>query len=75
MASKSGGVESIVNDTNGILVEKGSAEEIYRGLIEMYHSYKNYDSEKISDYANKKFAVDSISKKYMEIYKKVLSEI
>lgn len=75
VASKSGGVESIVNDTNGILVEKGSTEEIYRGLIEMYHSYKNYDSEKISDYANKKFAVDSISKKYMEIYKKVLSEI
>ena len=72
VATKSGGVESIVNKNNGILVEKGSVDEIYRGLVEMYHAYEKYDPEEISEYANEKFAVDSISRRYMAIYREIL---
>lgn len=69
VATKSGGVESIVTDENGILVEKGSTDELYRGLTAMYQMYENYNPQDISDYANQKFSLDSISRKYMEIYK------
>lgn len=74
VASKSGGVESIVNKDNGILVEKGSTDEIYKGLVQMYHSYKQYNPQLISEVANDKFAVDSICRKYMDIYKKILEK-
>lgn len=74
VASKSGGVESIVNADNGILVEKGSTDEIYNGLVKMYHSFKQYNSQLISEQANEKFAVDSISKRYMEVYRGILKK-
>lgn len=72
VATKSGGVESIVNKDNGILVEKGSEEEVYRGLVEMYHRYEEYNPEIIAKQARERFSVDSISKKYMEIYKDII---
>lgn len=72
VASKSGGVESIVNAENGILVEKGSVDAIYEGLAEMYHKYNNYDTEQISKYAQEHFSINAISDKYMKVYKKIL---
>ena len=74
VASKSGGVESIVNKDNGILVEKGSIDEIYDGLVKMYYMYEQYNPQEISTYANNKFAVDSISKRYMKIYSQILDK-
>ena len=74
VATKSGGVESIVTDENGILVEKGSADELYRGLTTMYQIYENYNPQEISDYANQKFSMDGISRKYVEIYKEIVED-
>lgn len=72
VASKSGGVEAIINSENGILVEKGSMQAIYDGMIQMYDKYKEYDAVKISEQANRKFEIEGISRKYIQIYKKVL---
>ena len=71
VATKSGGVESIVNTDNGILVEKWNTESLYAGLTWMYEHYDNYDAWKISNDACKKFAIDTISRQYMDIYRKV----
>lgn len=72
VATKSGGVESIVNADNGILVEKGSVESIYTGLEWMCEHYRQYDAWKMSMEARKKFALDTISRKYMDVYKEAL---
>ena len=72
VATKSGGVESIVNDENGILVEKGSEEAIYHGMMEMCKKYQQYDPEVISRNAREKFSIEIISKKYMEIYESIV---
>lgn len=74
VATKSGGVESIVNTDNGILVEKGSTESLYAGLVWMYDHYDQFDSWKIANDAHSKFAVDTISRKYMDIYREVLGK-
>jgi len=74
VASKSGGVESIVNPQNGILVETGSTEAIYNGMKLMYGKYMAYDSKKIAEEAKGKFAISKVSKKYIEIYEKVLDQ-
>lgn len=74
VATKSGGVESIVNSNNGILVEKGSVQSIYEGLTWMCEHYQQYDAWNISEQAQKKFAIESISQKYIDIYKDILGE-
>ena len=72
VASRSGGVESIVTLKNGILVDKDSEDAIYRGLVEMYEKYKQYDGVQISKEAREKFGMTAISMKYLEIYKEAI---
>lgn len=72
VASRSGGVESIVNADNGILVDKGSMESIYAGMLWMCEHYQNYDAWEISKDAREKFTIDTISRKYMDVYREVL---
>ena len=36
--------------------------------------YEQYNPQEISTYANNKFAVDSISKRYMKIYSQILDK-
>ncbi len=72
VATRSGGVESIVNQDNGILIEKGSTESLYKGMTWMYEHYGQYDARKISEESRNKFALDTISQKYMKIYEEIL---
>lgn len=74
VATKSGGVESIVNTGNGILVEKGSTESLYTGMTWMYDHYKEYDADEISQDVRKRFSMDTISRQYMEVYEEVLQK-
>lgn len=74
VATRSGGVESIINADNGILVEKGNVQSIYEGMVWMYNHYQQYDAWKISKEAQKKFSIETISKKYMDIYKEILEK-
>lgn len=74
VATRSGGVESIINPDNGILVEKGSTESIYKGMEWMYGHYMEYNAWKISEEAQRKFSIDAVSRKYMAIYEKVLKK-
>lgn len=73
VASRSGGVESIVTPKNGILVDKGSEDAIYNGLVEMYHKYKQYDCIEISKEARGRFGITAISHKYFDIYRKIIN--
>lgn len=72
VATRSGGVESIVNTDNGILVDNGSMESLYIGLTWMYEHYKEYDADKISQDARKRFSMDTISRQYIKVYEAVL---
>lgn len=73
VVTRCGGLESIVDNDTGILVEKGSEEELYKGIRKMLAEYKNFCPEKLMNIANKKYSVDSICMKYMEIYRNILN--
>lgn len=72
VATKSGGVESIINQKNGILIDKGSCDAIYEGIIKMYQTYSEYHADIIEQDACDRFSIDHISKTYMEIYKNII---
>lgn len=74
VATRCGGIESIINADTGILVGTKSEDELYRGIKQMIGTYHNFSEEELRDYALKKFGVDNISRKYMKVYEKILSK-
>ena len=74
VATRCGGPESIVIPQSGILVDKGNEEALYKGVLEMLDNYMKYSCEGIRKYAEEKFSLDTISKKYLKIYQSILKE-
>ena len=72
VATKSGGTESIINEDNGLLVEKESTESLYEGIKKMCEIYDRYDSRLISKEAHDKFSIEVITNKYLEIYNDII---
>ena len=68
LGTKCGGPESIINKSNGILIEKENPEELKAAIIEMINNYDTYDSKQISKNAIEKYSVDKISEIYYNIY-------
>ena len=71
VSTKSGGPESFVSQATGILVEKEDEEALYRGIREMMAHFREYRSDAIRAYAVKKFDMEKISRKYLDIYRSV----
>ncbi len=68
VATRCGGPESIVNEENGVLVEKNSEDALYEGIKSMCAGHEKYSRDAIQRYAREKFSVDSIARQYMVIY-------
>jgi glycosyltransferase involved in cell wall biosynthesis len=67
-----GGPEEFVNEQCGIVLKNNHPEEIAKGIKELMLSYSSFDPEKISNYAKNLFNRESITKKFDEVYDKVL---
>lgn len=74
VATTCGGPESIVNDNNGILVKKNDEDALYEGMKKMCGSYGDYSRKKIREYAIEHFSMDTVSRQYMELYRKIRKE-
>lgn len=68
VVTNSGGASSLVTEDTAIVVDKGSTESLVKGIMDMTVRYKEYDSEKIKKYALDNFGMDSVCKKYMNLY-------
>lgn len=72
LATKSGGAQSIVNEKNGLLIEKDNEEALYNGMLYMMQNYQNYSAEQLADNAEENFEINRISKKYLDIYMQII---
>lgn len=72
IATKCGGPESIINSDVGILVEKGSIDQLSEAMIEVYENYENYNSQKIREYCKENFSEKAVINQLNTIYKSVL---
>lgn len=72
LATRSGGVSSLIREETGIIVEAGNIESLADGMIKMIKIYKKFDTEKIKKYAEDNFLIDNITKKYMKIFERIL---
>lgn len=74
LATKSGGVSSMITKETGIIIDKGSIKSLVDGIIRMIQIYKEFDVEKIKKYAESKFDINHITKQYMEVFEEILQK-
>ena len=75
LVTKSGGANSLCNERAAYIIDKGSSEQIYDGLIYMINNFENFDYEYIKQYANEKFGSNAIIKKYIDIYNSIMNSL
>ncbi len=73
LVTKSGGANSLVTEDTAIVVDKGSTKALADGLEEMIRRYRDFDTEKIKEYAESKFEISHISRQYMQIFRELVS--
>lgn len=68
LVTKSGGANSLVTEDTAIVVDKGSVQALANGLEEMIQKYRDFDVDKIRNYAHNKFEISHISEQYIQIF-------
>ncbi len=66
VASKSGGPEELISESNGIIVQNGNIDELVSGILKI--SSSKFDRKKISCEAKMKYSFDTFKNNYNEFY-------
>jgi glycosyltransferase involved in cell wall biosynthesis len=74
IATNSGGAESIVNSTNGIIVQSGNSHELAEAMVKIYSGYLKYEQEPIRRQAVTLFGTTGIIQQYHRIIMDILNE-
>ena len=72
VSTKCVGPEEIINDTNGLLVEKENVKSLSKGLVYMYKNINNYNSKQIRENCVNLYGEKSFILQINKAYKKVL---
>ncbi len=74
LGTNSGGVDSLVPEQAGHIVQKANAQALVDGILYMTENLDSYDREWIKSYAYDSFEIGNISEKYMQLYGRILEE-
>ncbi len=72
ICSRVGGLPEVIDDTNGILVEKENVPALAEAMIQMMKGYGAYNRKQIAEKAGALFSYDVVGNQYAAIYKKVV---
>lgn len=72
VATKCGGPEDLVRESNGYLVDKGDPKALADGMIQMLHSRSDFDSEQIRQDACKLYDETSVVKRQLECFENLV---
>ena len=72
IATKCGGPEDLVNDSNGYLVEKNNVDSLAEGMVKMIANRDSFSSEEIRSRAYEKYSEDIVVKKQISIFKSLI---
>lgn len=71
IVTKSGGPETYVNESNGIVIEPDNIDQLYQALQKLKLEHKNFNSENIKNYISINFSSSIISNKLTRIYQNI----
>jgi glycosyltransferase involved in cell wall biosynthesis len=69
-----GGSESIINEKNGLVVEPGNVDALYKAMEAMYISYDRYSAEEIRADFMSRYSRPVVCKQIMELYQQVITQ-
>ena len=72
LATRSGGPEEIINETNGFLIESPDVDHIAKGLRTMLQDRQRFDPETIRAGCVEKYGYKTIAEQLTAVYKEVL---
>ena len=72
LSSNVGGIAEMLNDSNGILVEKQNENELADKIVYMAKNRHLYDKKSIADEAKNVYSYDAVGKQYSELYRQIL---
>jgi glycosyltransferase involved in cell wall biosynthesis len=72
IATKNGGANDIINETNGILVDVDNREQLVDAFKYMYKNAHLYNLKKIADDCYANYSEDVIVKKLTQIYEQII---
>ncbi|MFQ7742975.1 MAG: glycosyltransferase [Odoribacter splanchnicus] len=73
IATKCGGPEDFVNDTNGLLIECEDVKGLEDALLRMYEKIDDYDGNKISSDCLQRFSPHAVASALMTVYRQILN--
>lgn len=73
IATKCGGPEDFIDETNGLLVPVNNIPLLTDALKKMIHNIGNYNRKLISEECSKKFAPDTIANQLMQVYNQIIN--
>lgn len=68
IATKSGGPESFIQETNGLVLERPELKSMQQAILSLYDRYENYESDEIREKALQKFSEAAVTKQLIEAY-------
>lgn len=74
IGTRTGGPDSFVNDSCGILVDIDDIDAIGSAMVKIKNSYDDYDAEEIKKYCERNFSEKVIVNKVKNIYSEVIGE-
>ncbi len=71
VATNVGAVSEIINESNGLLAQSNNTDSLADKIIEMIHSYKNYEGQTLRNSVAEKFTENIVAEKFEQIYLKI----
>jgi len=72
IASRVGGIPEMIDESNGILVNKGDMLGLYAAMQKMVERYADYDGLKISKTAQARYQYEQVGELYLQAYESML---
>lgn len=73
IATRNGGAEEIVTEENGVLINKGSQDELCEAYRYIYKRYSSYNKSEISQNCINKYGETHVSEEIIKVYRKLLA--
>jgi glycosyltransferase involved in cell wall biosynthesis len=73
ISTNAGGIEEVIDDSNGIIVSNEKEEQLLEALEQVYTNHRRFDEMKIAEAAAKKFSYKTVGREIDKVYKELIT--
>lgn len=73
IATRSGGPQFIVNETNGILIDPEREDQLTEAMLQMIREYRSFDPARIRQETIRKYGEKEVMERYHRLFQEIIS--